>query len=331
MSVTNTDDESAPGITVSPVSGLVTTEAAGTASFTVVLDTQPTSEVTIGLSSSDPTEGTVAPSSLIFTTANWNSAQTVTVTGVDDALADGDQPYSILTAPATSADAGYAGLQSADVSVTNTDDEPISGTETTWAYDFMTDGDLIPGSAWYVDLTDAGETALGYWLNQSSVAPPYLFSGDFTAEFEFYLKVLPGQYVYLFAFRLVDPNWENANRKYFSFAAYYTALPVPHVDAYYTTSQGNGIYSYEAHLGSVDGVTSGVNTCKLVKTGDTVSVYMNDVLVDSVTIDPLNEPAGGYSPLIYGENSGVEADSNFYIRKLTVTYTSGESVEHDWN
>ena len=29
------------------------------------------------------------PASLIFTTANWNMAQTVTVTGVDDALVDG--------------------------------------------------------------------------------------------------------------------------------------------------------------------------------------------------------------------------------------------------
>ena len=41
--------------------------------------------MTIALSSSDTTEGTVSPASLIFTTANWNVAQTVTVTGVDDA------------------------------------------------------------------------------------------------------------------------------------------------------------------------------------------------------------------------------------------------------
>ena len=67
VSVTNTDDEPS-GITVSPVSGLVTTEAGGTATFTVVLNTQPTANVTIGLSSSDTTEGTVSPASLTFTT-----------------------------------------------------------------------------------------------------------------------------------------------------------------------------------------------------------------------------------------------------------------------
>ena len=75
---------------MTPTSGLTTTEAGGTATFTVVLNTQPTADVTIALSSSDTTEGTVAPASLIFTTANWNVAQTVTVTGVDDAVDDGD-------------------------------------------------------------------------------------------------------------------------------------------------------------------------------------------------------------------------------------------------
>ena len=56
----------------------------------MVLNTQPTADVTIALSSSDTTEGTVGPASLTFTTANWNVAQTVTVTGVDDAVVDGD-------------------------------------------------------------------------------------------------------------------------------------------------------------------------------------------------------------------------------------------------
>jgi hypothetical protein len=42
----------------------------------VVLNTQPTADVTIGLISSDTT-GTV-PGEPTFTTANWNVAQTVT-------------------------------------------------------------------------------------------------------------------------------------------------------------------------------------------------------------------------------------------------------------
>src|SRR5262249_41976430 len=104
-------------ITVSPILGLVTTEAGGTAQFTVVLDTQPTANVTIGLSSSDTTEGTVAPTSLTFTTANWNVAQTVTITGVNDALAHGDIAYSIVTAAAVSTASTSSRLNPADVAV----------------------------------------------------------------------------------------------------------------------------------------------------------------------------------------------------------------------
>jgi hypothetical protein len=285
----------------------------------------------VGLSSGDLTEGTVSPASVTFTGANWNLAQTVTVTGVDDAMADGDKPYTIITAAATSTDLGYSGLNPPNVSVTNTDNEPPVGTELTWTYDFMTGGSALPGSAWYLDLVNAGETPYGYWLNQTSVAAPYLFSGNFTAEFEFYLKVLPGEFVYRYAFRLVDPNWTNASRKYFSFASHYTAFPIAHVNAYYDKAQGNGIYSYEAHAGSVAGIVSGVNTCRIVRTGSTVDVYMNGQIVDTVVIDPLNDPLGGYAPLIYGENSAVEADSNFYLRKLTVIYQSGERLDHNWN
>ena len=332
VSVTNTDNEPARGITVNPVSGLVTTEGGGTASFTVVLNAPPAASVTIGLSSSDTTEGTVSPASLTFTTANWSSAQTVTVTGVDDAIADGLQRYSLITAPAGSADTGYNGMDPADVSVTSTDNEPaLPIGNTAWIYDFTADGDLIPGSAWYADIVDAGETPLGYWLNQTSIAAPYLFTGDFAAEFEFYLKVLPGENIYRYAFRLIDPNWANIHRKYASFGAYYTAFPVAHPDAYYDESQGNGWYSYEAHPGSVAGVTSGVNTCRITRIGDTVTITMNGELAGTVVVDPLNQPAAGYSPLVFGQNSGVEADSNFYVRKLTVMYYLGERVDHNWN
>ncbi len=139
VAVTNTDDDAA-GMTVNPTAGLTTTEAGGTATFTVVLDSQPTANVTIGLSSSDLTEGTVAPASVTFTTVNWNVAQTVTVTGVDDALVDGNIAYTIVTAAAASADAAYNGLDPTDVSVTNTDDDvagvtvnPTSGLTTTEA------------------------------------------------------------------------------------------------------------------------------------------------------------------------------------------------------
>jgi outer membrane protein OmpA-like peptidoglycan-associated protein len=137
VGVTNTDNETA-GITVTPTSGLTTTEGGGTAAFTVMLDAQPTANVTIGLSSSNSSEGTVSPASLTFTPANWSVAQTVTVTGVDDFVADGSVAYTIVTAAASSADGSYNGLNAADVGVMNTDNDmlgitvsPTSGLGTT--------------------------------------------------------------------------------------------------------------------------------------------------------------------------------------------------------
>jgi len=124
VSATNNDNDD-PGITVSPITGLVTTEGGGTDTFTVVLDIQPAADVSIGLSSSDTTEGTVSPVSLTFTPANWNTPQTVTVTGVDDSVVDGDVAYTIVTAPASSSDPNYNGLNAADLSVTNNDNDTV--------------------------------------------------------------------------------------------------------------------------------------------------------------------------------------------------------------
>ena len=118
VSVINNDNDS-PGITVNPTSGLVTTEAGGTATFTIVLDALPTADVVINLSSSDTTEGNVSPASVTFTTTNWSTSQTVTVTGVSDNESDGSVGYNIITDHAVSGDTGYDGLPVADVSVTN--------------------------------------------------------------------------------------------------------------------------------------------------------------------------------------------------------------------
>ena len=82
----------------STTSRLRTTEDGGTDTFTVKLGSEPTGDVVLGVVSSDTTEGTVSASSLTFTATTWSTAQTVTLTGVDDAPAnpaDGDQDYTV--------------------------------------------------------------------------------------------------------------------------------------------------------------------------------------------------------------------------------------------
>src|SRR5262249_36011646 len=122
VSVTNLDNDT-PAIVVSPTSGLVTTEFGDTAHFTIALATQPTASVKITVNSADTTEGTVSPNVVIFTAATWNQPAVFTVTGRDDAVADGNMPFTVIVHAATSTDPAYNGLDGPDVAVTNLDNE----------------------------------------------------------------------------------------------------------------------------------------------------------------------------------------------------------------
>ncbi len=107
------------GVRIEPHAGLITDERGGTATFTAVLTTAPTADVTLTLTSSNTSEGTVSPASLTFTPANWNAPQPVTVTGVDDGIFDGPQAYTIQPSATSSTDSNYAGRQPIVVQVTN--------------------------------------------------------------------------------------------------------------------------------------------------------------------------------------------------------------------
>lgn len=129
-------------ISVSPVNpsagGLQTTETGGSDEFQVALKTEPTADVMLQMFSDDSTEGELDKSSLTFTSANWNTPQIVTVTGVDDLDPDGNVDYLVVLEPATSADPDYNDLDPADVELTNIDDE-TSETEAIYVRDFFVD------------------------------------------------------------------------------------------------------------------------------------------------------------------------------------------------
>ena len=138
LAVTNQDND-LPGIQVSTSGGLSTSESDSSTSsyqsFTLVLQTRPTSDVTISVSVSDTSEGSLlSPSSgsLTFTSGNWNTAQTVKVQGVDDGVVDGNIAYSVILGSAVSNDPDYNGKNPGDVSVTNQDNDAI-GVEFTGA------------------------------------------------------------------------------------------------------------------------------------------------------------------------------------------------------
>ncbi len=113
-----------PGVVVSPISGISVSESGTSATFSVFLTSKPTANVTIALSSDDTAEGTVSPSLLTFAPANYANPQTVTVTGVDDAVVDGNQTFNIVTGVTGSTDVDYNGaIDPDDVAITNVDDD----------------------------------------------------------------------------------------------------------------------------------------------------------------------------------------------------------------
>ncbi|MEI9940169.1 MAG: Calx-beta domain-containing protein [Pseudomonadota bacterium] len=125
LTIVNKDDD-VVGFKVTAAANLQTTEGGGKATFTLLLTSQPTGNVNVGVTSSNTKEGTAAPASLSFTASNWSVAQTVTVTGVDDSVADGDQTYTVsLKTASSSADPKYVQLAASTVSLVNkNDDDP---------------------------------------------------------------------------------------------------------------------------------------------------------------------------------------------------------------
>ena len=130
VTVTVTDDDEDAGVTVTPDAGLMSpVDEGGTATYTVVLASQPTDVVTVTPTSGDPDAVTVSPTVLTFTTGDWATAQTVTVTAKEDTDAN-DEEVEVSHA-ASSTDSAYNNLTVDKVTVTVTDDDEDAGVTVT--------------------------------------------------------------------------------------------------------------------------------------------------------------------------------------------------------
>ena len=135
VSVTVHDDDTA-GVTVTESGGSTTVSEDGTTltdSYTVVLDTEPTTDVAVTASAGSgahlSTNGGASGANvtLTFTPTNWSQAQTVTVKGVDDSIDNpGNQRIAAVTHAVTTGDTagGYpTSLSIGAISVTVNDDD----------------------------------------------------------------------------------------------------------------------------------------------------------------------------------------------------------------
>ena len=134
------------GVTVSATVLTVTEGSTGT--YTVVLDSQPTANVTVTPSRTGSTDVTFSPATLTFTALNWNTVQPVTVTAAQDSDAVDDS--ATISHAVTGGD--YVGVTVESVVVRVNDDESV---------------DTLPGAPTDLAATAVGETQ----INLSWTAP----------------------------------------------------------------------------------------------------------------------------------------------------------------
>ena len=124
VSVTTTDNDSA-GFSIVESSGSTSVVESGTTdTFAVVLTSQPLTDVVLTVVSGDAGEATVDVATLTFTASNWDTSQTVTVTGVDDPTVDGSQATTItVSVDDGNSDDAFDPVADQTVSVTTTDND----------------------------------------------------------------------------------------------------------------------------------------------------------------------------------------------------------------
>ena len=116
------EDNDTRGVTVSATALTVNEDTTGT--YTVVLDSQPTANVTVTPSRTGSSDVTFSPATLTFTALNWNTVQPVTVTAAQDNDAVNDS--ATISHAVTGGD--YAGVTVESVVVTVDDDETADTT-----------------------------------------------------------------------------------------------------------------------------------------------------------------------------------------------------------
>ena len=121
------EDNDTRDVTVSTTALTINEGATGT--YTVVLDSQPTASVMVTPSKTGSSDVTFSPPTLTFTTSNWSTAQTVTVTTAQDSDAVDDS--ATISHAVTGGD--YASLTVDSVVVTVDDDETADTTAPTVA------------------------------------------------------------------------------------------------------------------------------------------------------------------------------------------------------
>lgn len=111
-----------PGVSINETGTTNVTEGGATDTYSISLGTAPNSNVTVNITPNS--QITTNKSSVVFTPGNWNIAQTVTVTAVDDNLEEGPHTGTI-THTSSSSDSAFNGIGVGSVTVVVADNDNV--------------------------------------------------------------------------------------------------------------------------------------------------------------------------------------------------------------
>ncbi len=185
LTVTITDDDTR-GVTVSATE--LTVREGGTGTYEVELDSQPTDAVDVTVTASG--DATVDPGTLSFTTTDWSTARTVTVSGSQDP--DAAAGSASITHTADGGD--YQNVAGPTVAVTVTDDDTASTAVTLSLDDTEVAEDSSSGEPIEVTATLDGATLGTATAVTVSVAGGTATAGDdFTAVDDVTVTIAAGE------------------------------------------------------------------------------------------------------------------------------------------
>ena len=233
LSVTITENDSR-GVTLSTTNLTVNEE--DTESYTVLLDSEPTGNVTVTIGGTDNTDITVDTdpattgdqTTLTFTPANWSTAQVVTVAAADD---DDSVTDTAVTLTHTASGGDYASLTGPSLSVTIIENDAASFDEV--------NTEILPSI-----INQVAENQVAIITSRSEIISSGLNSVNLSME-----EMVTDVADYLFShhqeIQANDFDWRQAlSGKNFSFTLAETSAPQSSMDDGKLSSSGSGPLSF---------------------------------------------------------------------------------------
>ncbi|MBL8817435.1 MAG: hypothetical protein JNL58_15515, partial [Planctomyces sp.] len=202
---------SAAGIRLVETTGITVSEYRTSRAAHVALTSPPLQNVVLNVVSLNTGEATVSPSTLTFTPLNWFIPQAFTVTGVDDAIIDGNRSVNVTISVNTGLSAAaYSAVPSTTLTVTNTDNDltiPVISSPT------ASTTQQRPVISWNADPAASGYDV---WItNVSTQQNPVVSTSTLTNSFTPAADLGIGVYdVWVRSFRSdgIKGRWSNAYR-----------------------------------------------------------------------------------------------------------------------